>query len=134
MASAKYGRDKGRKRRFGTAGVLNILASNICLQILLTQGIAPTWACTLTAQVISFTLGYLIYGKWVFRTLHVRNRELFGKWLIMQCILWSLNWGAIATGAKMGLNRNMTGLIALPPLAALSYTMQRNWVFCRNEA
>jgi putative flippase GtrA len=75
------------------------------------------------------TIGYLLYGKWVFRARDLRDRKQVLRYGLTQGILWTLNWGAIAAGASSGMNRNLTAALAIPALALISYLAQKYWIF-----
>jgi len=119
----------GRKRRFGMAGVANVALTNLLLQLLLLVPALPAWLCTLVTQVINGTIGYLLYGKWVFRASGLRDKKQAVRYGLTQGLLWTLNWGAIATGASTGINRNLTAALAIPALAFISYLAQKHWIF-----
>jgi putative flippase GtrA len=121
----------GRKRRFGLAGVANVALTNLLLQLLLLFPALPAWFCTLVTQAINGTIGYLLYGKWVFRVSGLRDRKQALRYGFTQGLLWTFNWGAIATGASTGMNRNLTAALAIPALALISYLAQKHWIFCK---
>jgi len=119
----------GRKRRFGIAGVANVALTNLLLQLMLLVPSLPAWFCTFVTQVINGTIGYLLYGKWVFRASELRDRKQALRYGLIQGLLWTLNWGAIATGTSTGINRNFTAALAIPALALISYLAQKHWIF-----
>jgi len=111
------------------AGVANVALTNLLLQLLLLVPALPAWLCTLVTQVINGTIGYLLYGKWVFQANRLRDKKQAVRYGLTQGLLWTLNWGAIATGASTGINRNLTAALAIPALALISYLAQKHWIF-----
>ena len=63
----------GRKRRFGMAGLINLVVSNSFLQALLAAN-TPVAISTLATQIFNGLLGYVTYGKYAFRAT-VRDPE-----------------------------------------------------------
>lgn len=127
----KGDRITGRKRRFGAAGVINILATNLLLQLLLSSQIVSTGVATLAGQVFNGCFGYAIYGKWVFRsdsTRKLRSGLLYG---LMMLTLWLSNSAGIEliSSGYSALNRNIAALIMIAPLAALSFLFQKHIIF-----
>ena len=119
----------GRKRRFGAAGIANVAVTNLVLQLLLLIPAVPSWLCTLISQLINGTAGYLLYGKFVFRTTSLRDIRPGARYAICQLALWLLNWGGLIVGETIGLPRSLAAILAIPILAIMSYTIQKRWVF-----
>jgi putative flippase GtrA len=119
----------GRKRRFGAAGLANVLVTNLVLQLLLWMHSLPAWLCTLTSQLVNGGIGYVLYGKWVFRAHGLRQSQPAWRYALTQALLWLLNWSLIGVGHELGLQRNIAALLAVPPLAVVSYVIQKQWIF-----
>ncbi|MCP9775738.1 GtrA family protein [Cyanobium sp. WAJ14-Wanaka] len=119
----------GRKRRFGAAGVANVLVTNLLLQLLLWEHSLPAWLCTLTSQLVNGGIGYVLYGKWVFKASGLRQSQPALRYALSQALLWLLNWALISGGHQLALNRNFAALLAVPPLAVMSYLIQKQWIF-----
>ena len=116
----------GRKRRFLGYGALNVLATNLVLQgLLLVMG---TGLATFLSQLLNVGLGFVLYGKRVFRVDRLQKRSAFAYGL-MALGLWWCNWAGISLLAGWGLSRNLGALLLIPVLAALSYTVQKLVVF-----
>ena len=116
----------GRKRRFLGYGALNVLATNVALQgLLLVMG---TGLATFLSQLLNVGLGFLLYGKRVFRVERLQKRSALSYALMALC-LWWCNWAGISVLAGWGLSRNLAALLLIPALAALSYTVQKLVVF-----
>ena len=116
----------GRKRRFLGYGALNVLATNVALQgLLLVMG---TGLATFLSQLLNVGLGFVLYGKRVFRVERLQKRSALSYALMALC-LWWCNWAGIDWLAGLGLTRNLAALILIPVLAALSYAVQKLVIF-----
>ena len=116
----------GRKRRFLGYGALNVLATNVALQgLLLVMG---TGLATFLSQLLNVGLGFVLYGKRVFRVDRLQKRSAL-SYALMALFLWWCNWAGISVLARWGLSRNLAALLLIPVLAALSYTVQKLVVF-----
>lgn len=117
---------KDSKYRFAFFGLINVLLSNIILQILLFN--TSSVKATFVSQMVNFFLGYYLYGKKVFI---VRNLKIivFIKYLILVIILWNMNWILIEYFHSFGISKNIASLVIVPFLALISYVSQKNVVF-----
>ncbi len=122
---------RGRKRRFGVAGVINVAITNLVLQFLLASDLFSVLLATLLSQAVNTTLGYLIYGKLVFRAEGLRHHRPALKYLCLMTGIWLLNSGLIEAGQNGGISRNLTAAALIPGLAVVSYIAQKSWVFRR---
>ena len=118
--------DSGRKRRFLGYGALNVLLTNLVLQGLLL--VLNTGLATLLSQLLNVGLGFVLYGKRVFRVERLLKRAAF-RYLLLALLLWWANWAGIAALVSSGLQRNLAALLLVPLLAALSYSVQKLVVF-----
>jgi hypothetical protein len=116
----------GRKRRFLGYGALNVLLTNLVLQGLLL--VLHTGLATLLSQLLNVGLGFVLYGKRVFRVERLQKRAAF-RYGLLALVLWWANWAGITGLAGWGLQRNLAALLLVPLLAALSYTAQKWLVF-----
>ena len=116
----------GRKRRFLGYGALNVLATNLVLQGLLL--VLGTGLATFLSQLLNVGLGFVLYGKRVFRVDRLQKRSALA-YALMALALWWCNWAGISFLAGWGLSRNLAALLLIPVLAALSYTVQKLVVF-----
>lgn len=121
----------GRKRRFGLAGILNVLATNILLQLLLKKQFLSTGLATLISQLLNGCLGYAIYGGWVFRSREMHRMRSGVLYAAMMALLWGFNTVGIhvLTGTGVLGNRNVVALIMVVPLAVVSYLLQKHVIF-----
>lgn len=121
---------KGIKRLFLVAGVFNFFITNIILQILLL--IIPTLLATVTSQLVNLFIGFYVYGKKVFKA-RTLDRFVFKKYLLLSLILWLLNFGFIQGFFYFGINKNITAILIIPFLAAVSYFTQKSFVFSKKN-
>ena len=120
---------KGQKRRFGVAGIINVLITNAALQAILASNLASVGFATLISQSINTILGYAIYGKIVFGAKGLRRREPVIRYSLLMIGMWLLNAAGIELGSDMGLSKNAAAIFMIPFLAVLSYLGQKYWVF-----
>lgn len=121
----------GRKRRFGAAGLINVIATNILLQILLASHLTSISTATIISQTFNGITGYVLYGKWVFKSSNLptwQNQATFA--LLMTCN-WILNTLGIQilSSDGIGLSRNWAAAAMITPLAILSYGIQKLIIF-----
>ena len=117
---------KGEKRRFLIFGIFNFFITTITLQVLLL--IIPTIFATIFSQLVNLIIGYYLYGKKVFK-INTLDNLVFKKYLILSLILWLLNFAIIQSFFYVGVNKNITAILIIPLLVAISYLSQRKFVF-----
>ena len=120
---------RGQKRRFGVAGIINVLITNAALQSLLASNLASIAVATLISQSINTILGYAIYGKLVFGAKGLRERVPIIRYGLLMIAMWLLNATGIELGAAVSLSKNAAAIVMVPCLAVLSYIAQKYWVF-----
>jgi putative flippase GtrA len=120
---------KGQKRRFGIAGIINVLITNAALQALLASNLASIAIATLISQSINTILGYTIYGKLVFRAKGLRERVPVIRYGFLMIGMWLINAAGIELGSTLSLSKNVAAILMIPCLAVLSYITQKHWVF-----
>ena len=116
----------GQKRRFLGYGLLNALLTNLSLQVLLV--FTGTGIATFCSQIINITLGFVLYGKRVFKVDKLRAATGF-KYAAMAILLWCSNWSGINAMTSMGIGKNTSAFLMMPLLAAMSYVIQRSFIF-----
>lgn len=119
----------GQKRRFGAAGIINVVSTNLALQALLASNATSVTAATLISQLINTCLGYAIYGKIVFRVQGLRHHRPIFRYLMLMTTMWILNTVGIELGEATGIHKNLAAAGLVPFLAVLSYFCQKYWVF-----
>ena len=120
---------KGQKRRFGVAGIINVILTNAALQTLLASNLASVAVATLISQSINTILGYAIYGKLVFGAKGLREKEPVIRYGVLMITMWLLNAAGIELGTTLSLSKNSAAILMVPCLAVLSYISQKYWVF-----
>ena len=120
---------KGQKRRFGIAGIINVLITNAALQALLASNFTSIAVATLISQSINTILGYAIYGKLVFGAKGLRQRKPVIRYGLLMIAMWLLNATGIELGSALSLSKNIAAISMIPCLAVLSYQLQKHWVF-----
>ena len=128
-APAPPPRQRGQKRRFGAAGIVNVLLTNLVLQALLARNVVTVAAATLISQAINTCLGYAIYGKMVFRAQGLRHHRPLLRYLLLMTAMWLLNAAGIEAGEALGVNNNLAAAALIPCLAVVSFGAQKYWVF-----
>ena len=119
----------GFKRRFFIAGLLNIVLTNLLLQLLLFSGLINIGTCTFISQAFNGMVGYMVYGKFVFASQALRTFSRPVRYLVLMMSLWLLNWTGIYVLQGFNVSKNAGGLLMILPLAVYSYSVQRRWVF-----
>jgi len=122
-------KSKGQKRRFGIAGIINVLITNAALQVLLASNLTSIAIATLISQSINTIFGYAIYGKLVFRAKGMKQKESVIRYGLIMIAMWQLNAAGIELGTALSLSKNAAAISMIPLLAVLSYTCQKHWVF-----
>jgi putative flippase GtrA len=120
---------RGQKRRFGIAGITNVLITNVVLQSLLSSNQVSVGAATLASQTVNTILGYVIYGKIVFKNKGLRYHQPMLRYLILMIGMWAVNTLGIETSQALSINKNIAAAGLIPILAMLSFLGQRYWVF-----
>jgi hypothetical protein len=119
----------GRKRRFLLFGAVNVLITNLALQGLLL--VASTGFATFLSQLLNVSIGFVLYGKGVFRVDRLQRRSAFAYGLLA-LLLWWVNWAGISVLVGLGCARHLAALLLVPALAVLSYAAQKLVVFRSN--
>ncbi len=126
MKILKNFESKGEKRLFVVFGIFNFLITNIVLHISLL--IIPIFLATFISQLVNLFIGFFLYGKKVFKFKRL-NKSVFEKYCLLAIILWIFNFFLIQSFFYIGLNKNVTAILIIPLLVAISYFSQRNFVF-----
>ena len=79
------------KRKFLLAGLLNVLFTNIALQIFLYSNLFNISISTLLSQIINMSFGYFIYSQFIFRVRNSKNFLFIKRYSFLMIILWILN-------------------------------------------
>ena len=111
--------------RFVLAGGFNTILSYVVFAALLSLGFNHWWA-NLAALMIGIFVAFQLGGKFVFRKddLNLWWRFIFG-WVIIYVVI-SFGIGLLI---QLGVGSYVSGLLALPFSATLSFFMQKYYVF-----
>ncbi len=123
---------KGQKRLFLFLGIINMIITNLFLQVFLRLNFIPTSIATLASQLINMFLGYIIYSKFVFKRNDLLIKKVLFKYLLLMIILWLTNFNFIYILGFFGFTRNISALILIPFLALISFIIQKYFVFKKN--
>ena len=115
----------GEKRKFLITGILNLILTNIILQLLLLSSFLSIHLCTFISQLFNGFAGYTIYGKMVFNV-KVFNKIFFIKYILLMLSSWVFNNIGITS---MPFSRNISALTMVPILAGYSYLIQKYLIF-----
>lgn len=118
--------NKGRKRRFLIFGLINFIITILFLQLFLI--ILPILVSTLLSQTINIFIGFVVYGKKVFKVKRLK-KENASKYIFLAILLWLSNWYGITFLLKFLSNRYTCALIMVPVQVLISYCGQRFYVF-----
>ena len=121
----------GRKWRFGAAGLINVIATNILLQILLASHLTSISTATIISQTFNGITGYVLYGKWVFKSSNLLTWQNQATYALLMTCNWILNTLGIQilSSDGIGLSRNWAAAAMITPLAILSYGIQKLIIF-----
>ena len=108
---------KGQKRLFLLYGLINIIITNLFLQLFLSTSYITTSVATLISQAINMVLGFFIYGRLVFKKRDLFLKKFFIKYLLLMIILWFTNSYSIFLLKFAGFERNIADLFLIPLLA-----------------
>ena len=116
----------GKKRRFLLYGSLNVIITNLVLQSLLLA--TSTSIATFLSQIVNVTLGFLFYGKLVFKVDKLQRKSAL-LYALLAIFIWLINWSGISLLSKFGFSPNLSAFLLVPILAGFSYTSQRLFIF-----
>lgn len=119
----------GLKRRFGTVGLINVLFTNIILQILILNNYTSTSQATLISQIFNTIFGYCAYSKIVFSSDSIMKKRQIYRYLILMIFVWFLNWIGINLLNTLINSKNFAAILMIPFLALFSFLIQKNFVF-----
>ena len=119
-------RNISKEKKIFLWGILNLVFTNILLQILLL--FAEIKNSTLIAQIFNIIFGYAVYSKKVFNI----NKYCFRKfffYVLLAFFSWNFNWFFILRLYDLGFNKNLSAIMIAPILACNSYLIQKYFIF-----
>ena len=120
---------KGQKRLFLFFGIINMVITNLFLQLFLSKSFISTSTATLAAQMLNMFLGYFIYSKLVFKNHNIFIKKFFIKYLLLMSTIWLTNFSCIELLKFAGFARNISALTLVPILAFVSFIVQKYYIF-----
>lgn len=117
------------KVKFLLLASLNLLISNLILQILLLIKLIPVIFSTLIFILINTVLGFILFGRYLFNKKDIFKKSYMTKYLLLLIFSWlTLSFG-IFLGSKLNFSANLTSIFLIPPIGFNSYLIQKYWVF-----
>ena len=117
------------KRKFIFFGFVNVLISNLFLQLLLLINFIPISISTLLFILFNAILGYFLYGKFVFKISNIINKTYIYKYSFTLLLSWLLLNSIIYFASIFKISPNLSSVIMIPFLAIYSFLMQKYWIF-----
>ncbi|MEM7742131.1 MAG: GtrA family protein [Pseudomonadota bacterium] len=111
--------------RYGVVGVFNTMVSYsvYCLAVYVGFGLA---LAAFVGTAVGICVSFLTMGTLVFRT---KLKGRFPKFLALWACLYVLNIALIWVFVRAGASAYLAGLLAAGPVIALSFVVQRTYVF-----
>ncbi len=111
--------------RFGAVGLINTAVSYGLYSLLIFVGFGYPAAsfCALCGGII---WSFFTQGRLVFRQ---KLQGRFPRYLLVWGLLYFANLGVLALLAALGAGPYLAGFIAIAPVTALSFLLQRHFVF-----
>ena len=125
---SRFHLNNNKKVLFLIYGLVNVLITNLLLQILLLY--FPIFFATLISQIFNLNFGFYIYGLKVFKVKFL-GKKIYLKYFFLHLLIWILNWFLIDFIYSFNISKNLAALFVVPFLALISYVYQKNIVFIR---
>ena len=117
------------KRKFIFFGILNVVVSNLLLQLLFLANFIPISISTLIFILFNAILGYVMYGKFVFNISNIINRKYIVKYFFTLILSWFFLNIIISFFSSLKISPNLSSIMMIPFLATFSFLMQKYWIF-----
>lgn len=115
--------------RFGLAGLVNMSAGFAIYAISVSFLAAPFWVANFAAIIGGLVCGYYLAQKFVFMSNGKGFRESAVRYICVIGIQFVLTTLIIGVLLSRGQGEVVAYLMALPAAIALSFTLQKFWVF-----
>ena len=125
---SRFHLNNNKKVLFLIYGLVNVLITNLLLQILLF--FFPIFIATLISQIFNLNFGFYIYGFKVFKVKFL-GKKIYLKYLFLHLLICILNWFLINFIYSFNISKNLAALFVVPFLALISYVYQKNIVFIK---
>ena len=119
----------GKKRTFIFLGFINVLITNLVLQLTLLTGLFSVNISTLFSQVVNLFCGYFLYSRYVFSVDSSKRNNFLIKYISLMLILWNINRIGIQYFNNLNFSSNFAALIMIFPLSMISFWAQKFLVF-----
>ena len=114
-------------KKFLFYGALNFFITNTVLQLLLF--FSNVWLATLLSQIINLLIGFVLYGKYVFKVNKLKE-SIFIKYLIFAFFAFVLNAKLIIYfSITYEISKNLASAILVPFLTSISFIIQKFLIF-----
>ena len=115
------------KIRFIILGLINLLITNIFLQIIIL--LFPLWISTFLSQMFNLILGFFIYSNLVFK-FKKKPIKSFMKYFLFSILIWNLNALIISLmNYHLNIDIRFSAILTIPLLATLSFYFQKKIIF-----
>ncbi len=113
--------------RFIFVGIANTTLAYAVYALALTAGFSYP-AASFIALVTGIVVSFIMQGKYVFDSLEYRR---FWRFLLCWILMYCVNVVVIHQLIELQFNHYVAGALALPVVAALSFMVQKHFVFTR---
>jgi putative flippase GtrA len=111
--------------KFALVGLLNTGWSFLLYAAFLYLGL-NYWLASFLTIVLSVSFGFLTQGNLVFGG---ATRKALPRFILVWVVIYAVYLVVVSAAQRVGVNNYLGGLIATPLVAALSYILQRRFVF-----
>ena len=115
--------------RFGLAGFVNMLVGFVIYAISVSVFSAPFWLANFAAIIGSLFSGYYLAQKFVFVSNGKGLRESAVRYVFVIGLQFALTTLIIGVLVSRGQGEVIAYIMALPAAIALSFSLQKLWVF-----
>ena len=114
------------KKQFLFWGIINLLITNIILQIFLV--ISSVQLATFLSQVFNIFFGYKIYSSKVLKIYKFNAKRLL-MYILLAPVSWLINLNFINFLSTYGLSKNISAALIIPFLTIFSFLTQKFIIF-----
>jgi len=116
--------------RFVFVGIVNTMLAYAVYVLALTAGFFYP-AASFIALVTGIVVSFITQGKYVFDSLEYRQ---FWRFLLCWVLIYCVNVTVIHQLVELHFSQYVAGALALPVVAALSYIVQKHFVFVHGKS
>ncbi len=115
--------------RYIVAGLTNTIAGFIAYTVAIVLFGAPFWAANMAALCVGLIVGFMLARNFVFEGNKAPFQASIGKYVVTICGQFLLSTALIGLLIQWKVGPIIAYIIVLPVIIALSFALQRNWVF-----